>query len=114
MSDRGLLLLVLPPGEWQNDKRHGFGICKFADGTKFKGEWEADAWVQSLADAHNSKASGPGLARAVAGAATTFEIKVCTQCRHLRCAHTHAFQSAKCMCMLTGRAMLAVNSYSLS
>lgn len=25
-------------GEWHNDKRHGQGVCKFADGRKFKGE----------------------------------------------------------------------------
>ena len=25
------------PGEWREDKRHGQGICKFADGRKFRG-----------------------------------------------------------------------------
>ena len=27
-------------------KRHGQGFCKFADGVKFRGEWEDDGWVQ--------------------------------------------------------------------
>jgi hypothetical protein len=65
-----------PTGDWENDKRHGFGICKFADGTRFKGEWDADAWVQSLADPKNSKVSGQGISRALAGFPATFDIKV--------------------------------------
>ena len=29
---------TLPPGDWLDDKRHGYGVCKFADGTKYRGE----------------------------------------------------------------------------
>ena len=32
------LLLSLAAGEWRVDKRHGQGVCKFADGRKFRGE----------------------------------------------------------------------------
>ena len=34
------------PGDWVAGKRHGQGFCKFADGIKFRGEWEDDGWVQ--------------------------------------------------------------------
>ena len=30
--------------------RHGYGVCSYADGTKFRGEWEDDCWLQSTAD----------------------------------------------------------------
>ena len=43
-----------PAGHWQHDKRHGFGRCKFVDGTRFAGRWEDDGWVQSAADAARS------------------------------------------------------------
>jgi MORN repeat len=43
-----------PAGHWQHDQRHGFGRCKFADGTHFAGRWEDDGWVQSAADAARS------------------------------------------------------------
>ena len=33
-------------GDWVAGKRHGQGFCKFADGVKFRGEWEDDGWVQ--------------------------------------------------------------------
>ena len=33
-------------GEWVAGKRHGQGFCKFADGVRFRGEWEDDGWVQ--------------------------------------------------------------------
>ena len=32
-----LSLHAFTAGEWQADKRHGQGICKFADGRKFRG-----------------------------------------------------------------------------
>lgn len=62
------------PGEWRHDKRHGQGICLFADGTKFKGEWEDDAWLQSAADPLHSQVQG--LADALAGQQTCFTIQV--------------------------------------
>ena len=63
-------------GEWVNGQRQGYGICKFADGSKFKGEWEGNAWVQSLAHRGHTKAKGPGLSRACAGSPATFTILV--------------------------------------
>jgi len=58
-------------------KRHGQGFCKFADGVKFRGEWEDDGWVQSAADPVRSKVlPAPGLCRAVAGQQATFSIEV--------------------------------------
>ena len=69
-------------GGWADDKRQGHGTCRFADGSKFSGQWEADAWMQSLADATKSKLGGAGLVKAAAGSTATFSIKVCTQlCR---------------------------------
>ena len=59
------------------DQRQGFGICKFADGFKFKGEWEGDAWLQSLAHPRLTKAKGLGLSRAQAGTPASFTILVC-------------------------------------
>eukprot|EP00976_Prorocentrum_cordatum_P070683 1180022-Prorocentrum_minimum.AAC.1 len=44
-----------PQGEWKADKRHGYGVCYFADGEKFRGEWEDDMWVQSSADPEYTK-----------------------------------------------------------
>lgn len=55
-------------------------MCKFADGARFKGEWEADAWVQSLADPARTRAKGAGLSRAVAGVPSSFAISVCMPC----------------------------------
>ena len=63
-------------GDWARDRRHGWGVCRFADGAKFRGEWEDDAWVQSLADPGRCRAKGPGLSRAVAGAEAAFLISV--------------------------------------
>ena len=63
-------------GGWADDKRQGHGTCRFADGSKFSGQWEADAWVQSLADAAKSKLGGAGLVKAAAGSPATFSIKV--------------------------------------
>ena len=57
-------------------KRDGQGFCKFADGVKFRGEWEADGWVQSAADPARCKVlPAPGLCRAVAGQEATFSIE---------------------------------------
>lgn len=64
-------------GDWLADMRHGTGSCKFADGTKFRGQWEEDGWTQSGADPARCKViASPGLSRAVAGQQATFEIKV--------------------------------------
>ena len=63
-------------GGWAGDKRQGHGTCRFADGSKFSGQWEADAWIQSLADAAKSKLGGAGLVKAAAGSTATFSIKV--------------------------------------
>ncbi len=63
-------------GDWVKDQRQGIGICRFADGSKFKGEWEGDAWLQSLAHPRHSKAKGLGLSRALAGTPATFTILV--------------------------------------
>lgn len=67
------------PGGWAGDKRHGWGVCKFADGARFKGEWDADAWVQGLADPSRCRAKGAGLSRAVAGVPSSFAISVPAQ-----------------------------------
>ena len=69
-------MLRMHAGEWAGDRRHGWGMCRFADGARFKGEWEEDAWVQSLAEARRCRAKGPGLSRAAAGAEATFLISV--------------------------------------
>ncbi len=63
-------------GEWVDGQRQGYGICKFADKSKFKGEWEGDAWVQGLAHPGHTKVKGLGLSRAVAGVPATFTILV--------------------------------------
>ena len=63
-------------GQWKCDKRHGQGICLFADGTRFRGEWEEDAWLQSAADPTLCKVSGLGLAKALAGQTASFAIQV--------------------------------------
>lgn len=64
-------------GDWEADRRHGTGFCKFSDGTKFRGRWEEDGWMQSGADPARCKViAAPGLSRAVAGQQASFEIKV--------------------------------------
>ena len=67
-------------GEWECDKRHGQGVCLFADGTCFRGEWEEDAWLQSAADPALSKVVG--LTDGLAGQRTSFSIQVqpCCMC----------------------------------
>ena len=67
---------LLCSGDWKDDKRHGQGICLFADGTRFTGQWEEDAWVQSAADGALSRVAGPGLAKALAGQSASFVIQV--------------------------------------
>ena len=68
-------------GDWVAGKRHGQGFCKFADGIKFRGEWEDDGWVQSAADPARCKVlPAPGLCRAVAGVEATFTIEVLCHC----------------------------------
>ena len=64
-------------GQWAKDRRQGPGICKFADGSKFSGQWDNDAWIQSMADRALSKLGGVGLTQATAGLDATFLIKVC-------------------------------------
>jgi hypothetical protein len=61
-------------GDWENDTRHGYGACSYADGSVFRGEWEEDCWLQSTADPTFTKVSGPGLSRGVAGEDTVFTI----------------------------------------
>ena len=64
-------------GGWQQDKRHGFGRCRFADGMRFAGRWEADGWVQSAADAARSSIAAECLPlRATAGCDCCFSIQV--------------------------------------
>ncbi len=63
-------------GEWNNDKRHGRGICKFADGVKFRGEWEEDGWVQTATEPSQCRAAGTGLHQSIAGESATFQIEV--------------------------------------
>jgi len=67
--------LLGPAGDWAGDRRHGHGVCRFADGTVFRGEWEADAWVQSLAEPRLCRLTGLGLSRALAGQPATFLIE---------------------------------------
>ena len=61
-------------GDWKCDKRHGQGVCLFADGTRFSGEWEEDAWLQSAADPARCKVVG--LTDGLAGQHTSFTIQV--------------------------------------
>ena len=56
--------------------RHGHGLCLFADGIRFEGQWEWDVWVQSAACPKLSTVEGWGSARAVAGFPSSFIIKV--------------------------------------
>lgn len=65
-------------GNWVNGKREGEGICQFADGRLFRGDWQEDSWLQSEAEPSLSKLAGAGLAQAVAGADASFSIIVST------------------------------------
>jgi hypothetical protein len=72
-------------GAWQHGKRHGVGVCEFAEsGRRFRGAWERDAWVQSTADPALCKLRGPGLARAVAGAPARFALTARDEDRNAR------------------------------
>ena len=62
-------------GEWKFDKRHGYGVCTYKDGLKYRGEWEEDCWLQSTADPVFTKVFGPGLSRGIAGEVTMFMIE---------------------------------------
>ena len=55
--------------------RHGYGVCSYADGTKFRGEWEDDCWLQSTADPTFTRVHGPGLSRGIAGEPSVFVIE---------------------------------------
>lgn len=55
--------------------RHGYGVCTYADGSKYRGEWEENCWLQSTADPVFSRVFGPGLSRGIAGEATMFTIE---------------------------------------
>ena len=55
--------------------REGHGVCVFADGTKYRGEWAGDKWIQSSADPEHTSVTGPGLALAVAGSEASFAIR---------------------------------------
>jgi hypothetical protein len=50
-------------------------VCVFHDGTKYRGEWLQDKWIQSSADPEYTKVFGPGLTRGVAGAKSLFGIE---------------------------------------
>lgn len=65
-------------GAWEAGRRHGHGLCLFADGTKFEGQWEWDVWVQTAACPKRTTVEGWGSARAVAGFPSNFTIKVPT------------------------------------
>ena len=63
-------------GEWKEDRREGQGKCRFSDGTKFRGQWENDAWIQSTACPLHCIVSGDGRHRATAGKKAVFRIEV--------------------------------------
>lgn len=79
-------------GEWKAGRRHGIGLMVFADGTSFKGRWDAGTWVQSAADPARCRLRGPGLSRAVAGRPAAFKIQVRVDGGASRC----------CVCALCG------------
>ena len=62
-------------GRMGKDMRHGYGVCSYADGTKFRGEWEDDCWLQSTADPTFTRVHGPGLSRGIAGEPSIFVIE---------------------------------------
>lgn len=63
-------------GAWTDGKRHGQGICHFADGRLFRGEWQEDSWLQSEAEPALCRVRGPGTAQATSGNETTLTISV--------------------------------------
>ncbi|DBB01026.1 TPA: hypothetical protein ACH3X1_000926 [Trebouxia sp. C0004] len=69
---------------WKDDKRHGQGTCLFADGTRFRGEWEEDAWLQSAAEPALTRVSGPGLTKALAGQTASFVIQAYDELKNKR------------------------------
>ena len=82
--------------------RQGHGICVFADGTQFKGPWEQDMWVQSLACPHKSSVEGWGSARAVAGFPASFTIQVWKGSYPAVCCGPHC-HAAPCRCRVSRR-----------
>ena len=81
--------LCLPPkevyqGEWANDERHGYGVCEYADGSKFRGEWEEGCWLQSTADPTFTRVHGSGLSRGIVGEPTTFCIEARDELKNKR------------------------------
>lgn len=63
-------------GMWRAGRRHGLGLCLFADGVRFYGHWRDDAWCQTAAHPRLCRATGDGLERAVAGRQATFLLQV--------------------------------------
>ena len=58
------------------DNRQGEGICQFANGNFFRGEWQEGCWLQSEAEPSLCRVSGTGLAHAKAGTDTVLSILV--------------------------------------
>ena len=42
-------------GEWQNDRQHGYGVCKYKTGDKFEGTWEYGSMKNGKMTARNGK-----------------------------------------------------------
>lgn len=65
-------------GQWKDDMRHGEGACRFADGTRFRGQWSAGGWVQSAACPLRSSAliEEQDPLHAIAGQEASFVIQV--------------------------------------
>lgn len=70
------VVLVRYQGCWAAGKRYGLGCMVYADGTRFRGRWEDDYWVQSAAHPVYTRVRGRRLARAVAGQQSSFTIQV--------------------------------------
>ena len=70
------LHLVSNAGEWRANSRHGRGAAEFMDGSRFRGQWESDMWLQSEADPRLSRLGGSGLRRAAVGVPAMVMIEV--------------------------------------
>ena len=70
------LHLVSNAGEWRANTRHGRGAAEFRDGSRFRGQWESDMWLQSEADPRLSRLGGSGLRRAAVGVPAMVMIEV--------------------------------------
>ena len=93
---RSFEILLMIAGNWKNDKRHGQGTCLFADGTRFRGEWEEDAWLQSAAELALTRVSGPGLTRALAGQTASFVIQITPCHAFINITQLHPVSSRLC------------------